>query len=46
MATIPASLIIKASSPYARRGVLWNDFRKHFGKDGAATLVWQAEPGA
>jgi hypothetical protein len=34
--------LIKASSPHARRGVLWNDFRKHYGKDESAPLVWKA----
>jgi hypothetical protein len=43
MATIPGAVMIKASSPYARRGALWNDFRRHFGKDDSATLVWQAD---
>jgi hypothetical protein len=33
--------MLKASSPYARRGVLWDDYQRHFGKD-TATLVWQA----
>jgi hypothetical protein len=42
MATIPGALMLKASSPYSRRGVLWNDHRKHFGQDDSATLVWQA----
>ena len=42
MATIPGSVLIKASSPYARRGVLWEDFERHFGRDSAPTLVWQA----
>jgi hypothetical protein len=42
MATIPGARLLKASSPYARRGVLWNDFRKHFGVEDSATLVWQA----
>jgi hypothetical protein len=42
MATIPGARLLKASSPYSRRGVLWTDFRKHFGKDESATLVWQA----
>lgn len=43
MATIPKAMLIKASSSYARRGALWNDFRKHFGKDDSSTLVWQAD---
>jgi len=42
MATIPKAMMIKASSPYARRGTLWNDYRKHFGKDDSPLLVWQA----
>jgi hypothetical protein len=43
MATIPRAMLLKASSPYSRRGVLWNDYRKHFGKDESATLVWQCD---
>jgi hypothetical protein len=42
MATIPGAMLLKASSPYARRGVLWNDYRRHHGKDESTTLVWQA----
>jgi hypothetical protein len=42
MATIPKAMLLKASSPYSRRGALWNDHRKHFGKDDSAMLVWQA----
>jgi hypothetical protein len=43
MATIPKAMLLKASSPYSRRGALWNDYRKDFGKDDSATLVWQAD---
>ena len=42
MATIPGAMLLCASSPYARRGVLWNAHRKHFGKDHDPILVWQA----
>jgi hypothetical protein len=42
MATIPGARLLKASSPYARRGVLWNDYRRHFGAEDASTLVWKA----
>jgi hypothetical protein len=31
-----------ASSPYARRGALWNACQRHFAKP-TATLVWQAD---
>ena len=43
MATIPTARMLIASSPYARRGVLWNDYEKHFGQNDSATLVWQAD---
>jgi hypothetical protein len=43
MATIPRALMLKASSPYARRGALWGDYRRHFAKDDSAMLVWQAD---
>ena len=43
MATIPNAMLLCASSPYARRGTLWDAYRKHFGKDGDDVLVWQAD---
>jgi hypothetical protein len=43
MATVPGARLLKASSPYSRRGVLWNDYRKHFGRDESASLVWQGD---
>src|SRR6476620_11698892 len=42
MATIPGAMLLCASSPYARRGALWDAHRKHFGKDGDQVLVWHA----
>ena len=42
MATIPGATPLCASSPYARKGALWDAHRKHFGKDGDPVLVWQA----
>lgn len=35
-------MLLLASSPYARRGVLWKTFRKHYGQEAATTLVWKA----
>jgi hypothetical protein len=45
MATIPMARMLIASSPYARKGVLWNDYDKHFGRNDSSTLVWQADTG-
>jgi hypothetical protein len=42
MATIPKAMLLKASSPYAKRGELWEDHKRYYGQDGAKTLVWQA----
>ncbi len=41
MATVPEPLLIGISSPYARRGVLWEAWRRHYGKQ-SDVLVWQA----
>jgi hypothetical protein len=43
MATIPGAMLLCASSPYARRGSLFDAHRKHFGKDNDPILVWQAD---
>jgi hypothetical protein len=42
MANIPGSMLLCASSPYARKGELWNAHRRHYGKDDSPILVWQA----
>jgi hypothetical protein len=41
MATIPNSMLLCASSPYAKRGALWETYSRHFGRD-SDVLVWQA----
>jgi Terminase large subunit, T4likevirus-type, N-terminal len=41
MATVPGAMLLCASSPYARKGVLWENYHKHFGQPGPI-LVWQA----
>jgi hypothetical protein len=43
MATIPTAMLLIASSPYGKRGELWNLYRRYFGVDTAPTLVWQAD---
>jgi hypothetical protein len=40
-ATVPGAMLLCASSPYARRGALWEAHRRHYGKD-SDVLIWQA----
>jgi hypothetical protein len=40
--TIPNSILLGISSPYARKGVLYREWQEHFGKNDAPTLIWQA----
>jgi hypothetical protein len=42
MSTIPNAVLLCASSPYARRGALWDAFRRHYGKP-SPILVWKAD---
>jgi hypothetical protein len=42
MASIPGSMLLLASSPYAKRGEIYNGFRKYYGKDDAKVLFWKA----
>lgn len=41
MATVPGSILLALSSPYAMRGSLWEANKNHYGKDGDI-LVWRA----
>jgi hypothetical protein len=41
MATVPNAMMLVASSPYARRGALWNAYRENYGKS-SPVLVWRA----
>ncbi len=42
MITKPGAMLIGISSPYARRGLLYEKHRKHYGVDNSKVLVWQA----
>ena len=42
LASLPGSILLMASSPYARRGALWSTYRRHHGKDDSPILVWKA----
>jgi hypothetical protein len=43
MATIPGSMLLCASSPYAQRGALYSAWRHYYGKDDRHVLVWRAD---
>jgi hypothetical protein len=43
MLTVPGALLLGISSPYARRGLLYEKYKKHFGKEGSRVLVWRAD---
>ena len=43
MSTIPGAVLLNASSPYRRAGLLWQTYQRHFGKDDARILVWQGD---
>ncbi len=42
LSSIPTSILLNASSPYRKRGVLHDAFKRHYGKDDARVLVWKA----
>jgi hypothetical protein len=42
LSSIPSSMLLNASSPYRKSGVLYAAFARHFGKDNARVLVWRA----
>jgi hypothetical protein len=42
MVTLPYSLLIGITTPYARRGLAYTKYQRHFGKSDAEVLVIQA----
>jgi hypothetical protein len=42
MSTIPGAMLLCASSPYARRGAMWDAYNRFYGKSDAPALVWKA----
>jgi hypothetical protein len=41
LSSISGSMLLIGSSPYAKRGALWEAFRKHWAQDGSRVLVWK-----
>ena len=42
MAQFTNPKLIMISTPYSKQGVLWDDYRKYFGKKDAPKLIWKA----
>jgi len=42
MATMPLALLMVATTPYARRGSVYETWRRHWAKDDDPILVWRA----
>jgi hypothetical protein len=42
MSSIPGAILLNASSPYRRSGLLWTTYQRHYAKDDARVLVWRA----
>jgi hypothetical protein len=42
MATMPNAMLMVATSPYARKGPVWDAWRKHYKQEHDPVLVWQA----
>jgi hypothetical protein len=42
MAQFPNAMLLCASSPYAKRGALYEAYVRHFGKENDPVLVWKA----
>lgn len=41
LSNIPGSMLLLASSPYAKRGALYQAYRQHWGRDDSRVLVWR-----
>ena len=41
LATLPGSLLLAMSTPYAKQGVLHEVYERHWGRDGDPVLVWR-----
>jgi hypothetical protein len=42
MATIPGSMMLIATSPYSRKGPVWEAWQRHWAKEHDSILIWKA----
>ena len=45
LSSIPGAILLNASSPYRKAGVLYQTFKRQFGRDDARVLVWRGTDG-
>jgi len=43
MMLVQQPLVLAFSSPYSRKGLLWANYQKHYGREDSDILVWQAD---
>ncbi len=43
LSTLPGALLPGISTPYGRRGALWQAHERHYGREDSSVLVWQAD---
>lgn len=43
MASVPGALLMCISTPYARRGALYQAYERYFGQDHPEILIWQSD---
>lgn len=41
LSSIPGAILLNASSPYRKAGVLYQTFKRHYARDDARVLVWR-----
>lgn len=41
LSSIPGAILLNASSPYRKSGVLHSTFKRHYGRDDSRVLVWR-----
>jgi hypothetical protein len=42
MATLPGSLMMIATTPYSKRGIVFDTYKRHWAKNGDPILIWNA----
>jgi hypothetical protein len=42
LVTLPGSLLVCISSPYARKGALWQAYHRDYGRENPDVLIWKA----